>query len=272
MSNNFTPSSRRRAISGPRSRARDRDRKGRSANRDRNLGRSETVDLGDTLSKFYLTSGFSPDDILTEYFKSAPLSKVEHLRDELQSRKMLTSKALKDYVTQHYHKFIDTSNQIITIERDISQLGQMLGDYKTSLRVLNDTSILPEKGGGGGGGGKNPASFSSFLSPESALTRQPGPSSRQSSEQVRFLNFILFSFFALLRRVLSSFFCFSSSSLPFPLFLSLSLSLFLSISISLSLSFNLSFFFSPTRSSLLDVHPRYQCCGRGRRLDRCSHL
>jgi hypothetical protein len=68
------------------------------------------VDLTSTLSQFGY-GGFEVGNYVSQYFTHNPVDTAEAHCDELQERKAIVSRALKNYVTEHYSQFIHTSEQ-----------------------------------------------------------------------------------------------------------------------------------------------------------------
>eukprot|EP00455_Lapot_gusevi_P037091 TRINITY_DN4136_c0_g1_i1.p1 TRINITY_DN4136_c0_g1~~TRINITY_DN4136_c0_g1_i1.p1 ORF type:complete len:758 (-),score=220.96 TRINITY_DN4136_c0_g1_i1:88-2361(-) len=101
---------------------------------------SRGLELSDTTAKFG-NSSFDVKRYINDFFVSHGIGKATHEKEELEERKKLTSQALKNYVTDHYRKFIDTSKEIVNIESDMISLSNLLSDYRSVMKALQQTRL-----------------------------------------------------------------------------------------------------------------------------------
>ncbi len=74
-------------------------------------GGGPQVDLSSTLSMFG-HSGFDTAKYFNDHFAKQDISSIANHCNELVERKNVISRALKNYVTEHYNQFIHTSQEL----------------------------------------------------------------------------------------------------------------------------------------------------------------
>lgn len=95
-------------------------------------------------------------DVVSKYDSSA---EIKQHKQKVQKVAEKTSKELKQNVYKNYELFIDTSKEISSLEAEMYQLSHLLHEHKKLTDVLQDLSLMEERGGqqlggeGGGGGG-----------------------------------------------------------------------------------------------------------------------
>jgi hypothetical protein len=77
----------------------------------RDEGAAIQVDLGSTLSQFG-HAGFDATKYFSDRFAKEDVNLVGNHYSELLERKNVVSRALKNYVTEHYSQFIHTSQEL----------------------------------------------------------------------------------------------------------------------------------------------------------------
>lgn len=102
--------------------------------------RASVVEIESTLNSFS-QEDFDAQIFINQYYTDTPTAGAAEHKGRLEQRRTLTADRLKGYVVDHYQSFIDTSQEMYSIENRMANLTRALTDYQASVEFLGDASF-----------------------------------------------------------------------------------------------------------------------------------
>eukprot|EP01119_Soliformovum_irregulare_P017894 TRINITY_DN5389_c0_g1_i5.p2 TRINITY_DN5389_c0_g1~~TRINITY_DN5389_c0_g1_i5.p2 ORF type:complete len:351 (+),score=97.45 TRINITY_DN5389_c0_g1_i5:133-1053(+) len=97
-------------------------------------------------SEQFASDSFNPKKFAQQNFANQGVSQVQEVHDQLLKLKGSTAEGLKTNVYDHYPKFINASQEIGNLEADLLELGNILGDVKSTINGLKSVSAVKSNG------------------------------------------------------------------------------------------------------------------------------